>query len=184
MADPTTDRGPWTFNHNYNDTEQVRTFLADFLTAHHDITRQGDYPYNTSFKGRIPGLANATSKNEDTAIYLLQTLKRLDEIRARVDAALAEGLQPLDSVTEPRRYARVVEYGFYMGGTGWREWTAARVVPYGRRGRMILAKGKRTNGHIPTGQLLVAEHDSNTKLGPAGNGALSASRPERRRRPS
>lgn len=184
MADPTTGQGPWTFNRDYKDTEQVRTFLADFLTAYHDITRRGEYPYNTSFKGRIPGLANATNKNEDAAIYLLHTLKRLDEIKARVGAALGEGFQPLDSVTEPRRYARVVEYGFYMEGTGWREWTAARVVPYGRHGRMILAKGKRTNGHIPTGRLLVAEHASSTKPGRAGNGALSASQPERAGRPS
>lgn len=163
MTEPASDRAPWTFNKDYNDTEQVRPFFADFLSVYHDIKDRWAYPYNSSFKGRIPGLATATSRDEDTAIYLLQTLKELDALKARVQSALTEGFQPLDSLREPRRYARVVEYGFYMGGTGWREWADARVVPYGPNRRMILPKGKRTNGHLPNGHLLVAEQPDRSK---------------------
>ncbi|MHB1782740.1 MAG: hypothetical protein ACYCTE_08620 [Acidimicrobiales bacterium] len=116
------------------------------LQRYEELRTAGEYPYNDSFKGHL-GLS--AGSDESTAIYLCQTLRRLDEDRAQIAAALADGFQPIehDAVTDPIR-GSVIEHGFYVGGTGFRCWDDVRLVRTGRNGLAILAKGARTRGHI------------------------------------
>lgn len=112
---------PFVWDRNYDNTEQVRPYLADFM-----VLKNAGFFYNDDFKGKIPGLAN--SANEDTGIYLLQNLARLDELRERTRAFIAAGGYALPHHT-PMEIGRgtLVRAGFYMCGTGWSEKQVAAV---------------------------------------------------------
>jgi hypothetical protein len=112
---------PFHFDGNYKNTEQVRPYLADFM-----VLKQAGTFYNAHFKGKIPGLAGTDSKNEDTAIYLLQTLADLEALTERTEAFLANGGYRL-SDQAPATRGTLVHTGFYMGGTGWSETKSATV---------------------------------------------------------
>lgn len=141
----------FTFDNDYKNTEQVRPYMADFLEVYAEFEAAGKFPYNDSFKGRIPGVEGP---DEDTAIYLLQTLRDLDLLEAKVAAFLAEGGEHVETLTETRR-GTVVCYGFYMGGTGWREYPEARLVARNGKPYAILPKGKRTNGYQVEGRVMI-----------------------------
>ncbi len=156
----TTTTTTFRFNKDYKDLDQVAQFLPAFLDVYTDIVATGRYTYNDSFRGRIVGLDAATPKDEDTAIYMLQTLKNIRELEAKVESCLADGYAPVDSdsLTTTTKFHKIVEYGFYMGGTGWREWTEARLVPSSKPAGgwlTVLPKGKRTHGHLINGKVLV-----------------------------
>lgn len=151
----------FTFNKKYDDHDQVAEFFPAYMAVYEEITGAGRYPYNDSFKGRIPGIEGP---NEDTAIYLLQGTRYLQELQVQIDAALADGCEPLDSLDIETKFSRVIHYGFYMGGTGWQEWNDARLIPQDRPKqaaitggiKAVLPKGKRTHGHfISGGKILV-----------------------------
>lgn len=66
------------FNGDYQDLTQVYPFFADFKKEYQKLKTAGQYPYNSSFKGKIAGIQGA---DEDTAIYLLQGLQKEEEQR-------------------------------------------------------------------------------------------------------
>ncbi|MFC0314875.1 hypothetical protein ACFQNE_14230 [Gordonia phosphorivorans] len=134
------------WNRNYGDHEQVRPFMDQFLQVHAGIVGGGAYPYNDSFKGRIDGIAG--SESEDTAIYLLQNLKSLDELDVQVAEFVNNGgCRLTDSgLVEGRMYrGTVVNYGFYVGGTGWRQHDNVRFQVHYRQDRR--------EGTVPTLQV-------------------------------
>lgn len=103
---------------SYDNVEQVRPYLADFIPLHDEFERAHGTAYNSLFKGRIPGMAG--SPNEDTGIYLLQHLLDLDRLRERTQAFLDSGGYRLtDRLPEPNERGTLVHTGYYMGGTGW-----------------------------------------------------------------
>ena len=135
----------FTFDRDYGNREQVARFYDDYLLAREAVLAEGGYPYNDSFRGLIPGIEGP---DEGTAIYMLQGEYQLRELEARVAAFLADGGQGVEHLDAATKYAVVVEYGFYVGGTGWREWLEARIVPDPTgKPRAVLPKGKRTRGH-------------------------------------
>lgn len=143
------------FNKNYKDREQIAEFIDGYMAVYNELTAAGQYPYNNSFKGRIPGLAGATDKDEDSAIYMLQTERDLRAMEAKLARYLADGWEPLtEQPAESVKVKGVVEYGFYVGGTGWREWTDPRILPF-HSSTAVLPKGKRTNGHMLGSKVLV-----------------------------
>lgn len=147
---------PWIFNKDYNDLGQVQDFYAGYLAARLQLTSAGQYPYNDSFRGRIPGIVGP---DEDTAIYLLQTLRKVREMERQVTARREAGWRdftPAELDSGPVRYAGIAEYGWYMGGDGFREWGNARLARYGRS-VMVLPGRRRTNGHLISGRLLVKD---------------------------
>ena len=136
---------------DYKNHEQVRPYMADFLAVYAEL-EAGSGTYNHSFRGRIPGIEDY----EDTAIYMLQNLKRLDELAIRVAEFEASGGRHVTELDETVR-GTVVFYGFYMGGTGWQEYHDARLLARGGRPYAVLPKGKRTNGHLVQGRVMVRE---------------------------
>lgn len=146
---------PFTFNKNYKDRSQIAEFFDDFAAIHAEILAAGQYPNNSRFKGRIPGLAASTDKDEDSAIYMLQTELSLREMEAKVAACLATGFEAIDRAPdETTKFAVIVCYGFYVSGTGWVEWHNARFLRHSGSD-VVLPKGKRTHGTIALGKLLV-----------------------------
>jgi hypothetical protein len=150
------DTAVWQFNKNYKDHDQVEAFYADFLKVYEELVAAGQYPYNDSFKGRIPG---AEGPDEDTAIYLLQNLRRLKELDGMIEQYIAEGGERIEHLDETTKFASIVNYGFYMGGTGWTEWHDARLVPDQRTGapQWVLPKGKRTRGNLLQNSLVLVK---------------------------
>lgn len=112
----------------------------------------------------IPGIDPETSgtsaKDQDTAIYLLQTLHRVTEEQLREDEFVAAGGREvsLDDVPNGGMLRGTVVYrGFYSGGTGWQQWDGARLMR--ADGNLyVLPKGKRTNGNrVNDGRVLILE---------------------------
>lgn len=146
----------WAWNNDYKDLGQVEEFYPAYLAVYEELREAGQYPYNDSFKGRIPGIEGP---REDTAIYLLQKLRGMHAHEAKLAAYRADGWRDFDRSElgdAPARFAGVVDHGFEMGGSGWREWENARLTPY-HSSVMVLPGRNRTNGHLVTGQLLVKD---------------------------
>lgn len=146
----------WRFDRDYSNHAQVEPFLPAFLVVHAEIVAAGEYPYDDSFKGRVPGIEGP---DEVTAIYMLQTLKRLQAIETLVDEYLANGFTMIETLAETTRFATIVNYGFYVGGTGWKEWHEARLVPHEKTHRpfAVLPKGRRTRGPLISGGKVLAK---------------------------
>ena len=153
----------WRFNRSYDDLDQVAGFFDAYMVVFAEFEAAGKYPYNDSFKGRIVGIEG---EHEDTAIYLLQSLRRYREMMAKVEAALADGFEHLESLDEITKFKHVVHYGRYGGKSGWDEWVDARLIPetsphqieISGPVRGVLPKGRRTHGHTlsgSTGRILV-----------------------------
>jgi hypothetical protein len=146
----------WQWNGDYKDLGQVEEFYPAYLDVLAQITGAGGYPYNVSFKGRIPGIAGP---REDTAIYLLQVTRSVRDMQAKVAGHLEAGWRGFDPAEVDGgavRYAGVAEYGWYMSGTGFREWPDARLARSGTL-MMVLPGRARTRGHLVGGQLIVKD---------------------------
>lgn len=123
MTPTTTQLFVWDRNHDNN--EQVRPYMNQFLDAHREITADGGFPYNDSFKNRIVGIAG--SADEDRAIYMLQQLKSLDELAVQIAEYKAAGGIDIENLEEGTVYrGSVVRYGYYVGGTGFTRYDSVR----------------------------------------------------------
>lgn len=142
----------WTFNRNYKDLDQVAEFFDAYMAVFRELEAAGEYPYNASFEGRIPGIEGP---GEETAVYLLQHTRHMRDYRAKVDAYRADGFEPLDVFPETAtRFAGVVHYGWRNGEDGIDEWSDARLLTFQGQ-RVVLPKGRRTNGFSLSGKVLV-----------------------------
>ena len=148
------------FNGNYRDQEQVAPYLDAFSVVHAEIAASGQYTYNSLFKGRIAGLDAATSKDEDTAIYMLQCMHAIRAEHQVIEQLRADGYRDVAALPKSTRFRSVVVYraGHFVGGTGWTaKYTDVRIVPdaegvpYG-----LIEKGKRKYGHALTGARVLA----------------------------
>jgi hypothetical protein len=140
----------FTFNGNYRDKEQVRQFLSQFTSLREAMEAAGQYPYNAQFVGKIDG---AAGPDEETAIYLLQNLYRIEQEERTMDGFRAE-MTTLAEIHEQQKFSRVVAYrsGHYVGGTGTiSSWDDARIVPKDGKPYAVLPKGRRTNGYLING---------------------------------
>lgn len=153
----------FTFNRDYHDLEQVREWLPRFREVLAEIESAGQYRYNDSFRGRIPGIEGPC---EETAIYLLQKLERAEENRLRIEQALADGCEPIETVDRIQKFSRVIVYDDQdrMRGPIWQEWEDARILPETnpnlcRVGEpsVVLPKGKRTHGHRVNGRKVLVK---------------------------
>jgi hypothetical protein len=139
------------FDKNYRNDEQVRPYMEAFLAVYPEVEAAGNgTAYNDSFRGLIPAIAG---DDEDTAIYLLQTLRRLDQLAVQIEEFLADGGEEVTTLDKVRR-GTVVHVGFYMGGTGWTQWDEARLLPRDGKPYAVIPKGKRTHGHTLTHRVL------------------------------
>lgn len=157
----------WRFNGNYKDLEQVRPFLPAFEQRRAELCAAGRYPYNDDFRGHIgvdptphPPTRNVYGTEEDTAIYLLQTLHKQVEQDEKLAARLAEGYEPIERLDPGHivKFRRVVLYSAdrtnFQGD--WAEYEDARLVAVeDGRIRYLLPKGARTRGHLVTRDVLV-----------------------------
>lgn len=143
-SEPQTIAPVWRFNRDYDDVEQVAPFLPDFLTRLAELEAAGQYRYNDSFRGSIPGIAGP---DEDRGIYLLQGLERQRAQDAKVAELLARGYERVETLDGVRRFAHVVLYPTRRGGGEWAEYRQARLVPRNGGPYAVLPKGKRTNGY-------------------------------------
>lgn len=149
----------FTFNKDYDDLLQVEHMWSDYMARYTELEADGKYPCNSLFVGHIPA---AAGENEDTAIYLLQKLRHIREDTMKLDRFIADGgreVTELDDSTVLR--GNVAEFGFYMGGGGFRTRHNVRVI--GKHGRpyAALPKGARTRGFLLEGRVFIQETTAN-----------------------
>lgn len=143
------------FNRDYKDYGQVEQFVPAFMARLREIEAAGQYRYNDSFKGHIPGIEGP---DEDTAIYLLQGLERRNRQDEKVAALLAAGYEHASTLDGTTKFERVVLYPTREMGGEWAEYQDARLVPYeSGEPRAILPKGKRTHGHLVNGRAVLVK---------------------------
>jgi hypothetical protein len=153
LTDPGTS---WAFDGEYGNLAQVEQFLPDFLAVLAELEAAGQYRYNDSFKGRIPGL---DGPHEDAAIYLLQGLERQNKQDAKVAALLADGYEWIDTIDKTTRFAHIVFVPQGRMGGEWREYTDARlgIFPGSHNSLFVIPKGRRTNGYLASGRRVLAK---------------------------
>ncbi|GAB2699220.1 hypothetical protein BKA24_001770 [Microbacterium marinum] len=136
----------------------VRPFYGEYKARRAELDRAGRYAYNADFKGHLPSLNPATTgttdKDEDTAIYLLQTLHTWTLEQEKLAAFIARGARPLAAEdvdpAAPAPRGTVAVIGRYSGGaTGYHVYEDVRIVRTGFRGHRLagIPKGRRTNGY-------------------------------------
>lgn len=141
---------------DYHDRTQVAPYWDAYLARFGELEAAGRYPYNDDFKGRI----GAPEADEDFLIYMCQKERRLRDDEAKVAAALADGCVPIASVNGVERFARVIRYGWYVGGTGWQEWADARLTTTTWGALAVIPKGRRTRGHVLDGGTVLVKRES------------------------
>jgi len=148
------------FNGEYHDQAQVAAYLDAFSIIHAEITASGQYTYNSSFRGRIAGLDAATSKDEDTAIYMLQCLHAVRAEHRHIEELAANGYRDVVSLPQCTRFSSVVVYRarHFVGGTGWTaEYSDARIIPDATGAPYaLMEKGKRKYGRPLNGCRVLA----------------------------
>jgi hypothetical protein len=154
------------FNGDYGDFAQVEPFLPAFLEVFAEVQARPGFAYNDSFVGRIPAIANKAHRgpnsgtHEDSAIYMLQGLKRKREQEARIAELLADGYEHIDTLDQRTRFAHIVLYPTRRMGGEWAEYRDARLVPDANdQPRAVLPKGKRTNGYSVNGRRVLARRE-------------------------
>jgi len=158
MTDRTGERaGPFRFDGDYGNPEQVRPYLEGFARRHTELVTAGRFPYNAELRGHIPGIEGP---DESAAFWLLRLLSDLEEIAAKREEFIASGAREItlaDLADGQVLRGTVVQCGFNQRGTGWLRFDSARVLP--RRGWMfLLEKGRRTNGRwLARGTVLIRE---------------------------
>lgn len=135
--------GVWVFNGDYEDLAQIIPFIEPYWTIYEQLKSAGQYPYNASFEGRIPGLEDALPR-EETPIYLLQQLRGLVEGHERLARVLGDGYRRLTELATRERFSSVVVFDRFYAVQSYEE---ARVIPDEQhRPCGVLPKGKRTRG--------------------------------------
>lgn len=96
-----------------------------YVALYDEITGSGNYPHSRAFKGRIPGLAGATDRSpddggtlEDHVIYHLREMRSRRIGEAQFAAFIAEGAEPINTVTGTEPFKKVMCHGFNFDGTG------------------------------------------------------------------
>lgn len=150
------------FNKDHKDTEQVRPYFADYMRLYEALVEKGHYPYNDSFWGQIPGLAG--SPDEERGIYLLQTLRSLEDMRQRAATFKDEGGCEVTSSTWPAGIecrGTLARYGWYITGTGWEVLDDVRVKIDEKTGDVMfkLPRQRQWRQHFSGGTYLFKDGD-------------------------
>lgn len=156
----TTAPTPFVFDRNHHNLDQVTHLWDAYNARYQELKAAGRYPYNADFKGKIDGLI-ADDKDENSAIYLLQTLRSVREYEARVQALRDQGyIEPEAKAkgTTQVKYASIAIIGLeYMG----HQHGSIRIVESGRlvtrdgEPTAVMPKGARSRGYSVTSYVLV-----------------------------
>lgn len=147
QAAQATSATPFAWNNSYDDTEQMRPYLDDFNRLHDELEAAGKYPYNDSFKGKIPGVMDAPNpRHEDTGIYMLQRLRDQDEITRKEQQFLNSDGFELD-LSQPFEHGpgTLVITRFYSGGTGYSERKVSKVKIDTEKRRVLFKEARQRN---------------------------------------
>ncbi len=124
--------------------DQVRHLLPAFRRA---LEQLDGYRYNAAFVGKIDGMDAASPRDEETAIYLLQTLESDTTRDERISELLAAGWQEVTAANADHWLANRPASVIVASAGNWIEIDAGRLV-IGPGGDVtgVLPKGKRTHG--------------------------------------
>lgn len=139
------------FDKNYNNLNQVRPFYEEFKKIKEKLQKSGNhmYKYNSTYKGRIKGIAG---EDEMTAIYLLQHLQTAENREYTIKHLIESGFKEitLKNKAETVKYKEVIQVGTSYSDDDVKKFEGAR-VHFSDTGRglkiWILPKGARVKGY-------------------------------------
>ena len=157
---------PFVWDNDYDNNEQVRPYYAGYKAVYDEMAARGAYPYNDEFKGKIPGLEGP---NEDTGIYLLQTMRSLDEVKSNVSDFRAAGGVDSDTLEPGQEYrGTVAAHSWYSGGTGWKTFESTRFAYTPAGGLLFKEPGQRNWRKMMGAEtLVILDKPKARKAGPA-----------------
>jgi hypothetical protein len=131
----------FTFNKSYKDLTQVEPFYAEFKKIKDNLD---GYAYNDCFKGKIAEIAG---DNEDTAIYLLQSLDTEKTRQAKIAELEQNGYTRIKpEAGGMTKFESVVKIGNNYSRGGVDEYPKARIW-FAEGSMYIVPKGNRTRGY-------------------------------------
>lgn len=145
-VDLTAQAGPFVFNGDYGDLAQVARHYEAYDRRYRELVDADKYPYNDSFTGHIEGLAGASPADESAAIYMLQTLREVKKMEAEVEDFGGEDLTEVPAGVVLR--GDVAQYGWYMGGIGFKVFHDVRVKADAHGRLMVVEKGRRNGTYV------------------------------------
>ena len=157
MSTTTASAAVFTFDKDYDNYAQIAPLYPAYTARLRELDTAGQYPYNDSFRGH---LGVEAGEDEDTAIYLCQGLTHLHETALSVNEFIDAGGRFLTDDDRPAGLITVAQFGWYMGGTGFRVNEDVRLMYRAGQNRpyMLLPKGKRTRGYtIESGAVVLVK---------------------------
>lgn len=141
------------FDGNYRNLAQVEPYFSQFKPLHDKFEEGGNFAYNSLFNGLIDGLKDSTKDNEETAIYLLQSLDSQKNRDSKIEALLKDGYVKLENGGENKKYKKIVQIGTDYSIDSTREYENGTVIykdgfimgimPKGNRNRYYRMYGDR-----------------------------------------
>lgn len=113
------------FNASFKDLTQVKRFYPAFIKIYNQLKVEGKYPYNSLFKDKIKGIKG---DDEDTAIYLLQTLQTQKSRENKIENLLERGYKELKGGKETQKFESVVMVGTDHSKDSTKEFEKAKVM--------------------------------------------------------
>lgn len=135
-------------------------WYEEYLVRRQALVDAGQYPYNDDFLGHFttpitghwPGRPNRKLE-ESTVIYFCQVRFRMEEIRDKVEAKLAEGYVPIDHLPRTEKFRGIFLFPVNNHNGECLHCEDARmVIEIDGRLKAVLPKGKRTHGHLVMGR--------------------------------
>lgn len=142
----------------------VESWYADYLVRRRELEDDGIYTYNDLFCGCFSTPITGTNPlrkragtplTEETVIYYCQVRHRMEEIRAKVEAKLGEGYEPIAHIDGITKFRGVVLYPTRNMGGEYAHYEDARLVNDRADGENIaylVPKGRRTRGYLVMGR--------------------------------
>lgn len=147
------------------DTDPEAPFYEDYLVRRRELEAAGKYTYNDDFRGcftqPISGpnpLRHGQPLTEDTVIYYCQVRHRMLEIKAKVEAKLAEGYELIEGLDTPAptKFAGIVLFPTGNMSGEYSEYVDARLIDTGTS-QYVIPKGKRTHGYMVGGRKVLVK---------------------------
>ncbi len=113
------------FNGKYKDLKQVEKFYTDFIKIDKQFEKEEKFAYNDLFKGKIKGIEG---EDENTAIYLLQSLKTQKSKEEKIKNLLKDGFREITTGEGIKKFEKVVMVGTDYSEDSTKEFERARLL--------------------------------------------------------
>jgi hypothetical protein len=132
------------FDNNYHNLEQVKKFYPKFKKLYDEIIERGDYPYNNIFEGKIKEIEGG---DEETAIYLLQSLRTQENKNEIIKKLLMDGYSEIINGDGIKKFKEIIQVGTDYSKDSINKFEDARIIFKNTLPIFIIPRGNKTKGY-------------------------------------